>query len=46
MFNFLIKLYWRVMFGAFTLFYKHDDLNFINAGYADLNEKEGIYLHN
>ena len=42
--NPLVKLYWRIVFAGLTLYYPNDDLTLMNVGYAELNEREGLYL--
>lgn len=44
MFNPLIKLYFRGVFGWFTSQYQKNDMIFLNAGYADLESDDGVYL--
>lgn len=40
----MIKLYWKVVISALTVFHPDSDLTMLNVGFAELDEKEGLFL--
>lgn len=40
----MIKLWYRTIFGLLTKYYQKNNLIFLNAGFADLETQDGVFV--